>query len=237
VTPQPLPPHERTWRHPSELAAAERNLIRLSEPHPATRVIAVVGGTLGLLAIGALLVTVTPRRLASPVAVSATSTPPLRASAALARLATPIGDGKRAIMTLLDHAASVFERGSEIDVRLASGPTVTAVVERSDQGVLVVTLHADGDGHAVARSLPEPDELVTVLSDPPVTVPFSQVGSVDAEDGTPVLDSHGALVGLCEKSADNRMRLLDVTAQDDGAGGSPGSAVNDSTVVATTVAP
>jgi hypothetical protein len=233
-----LPPHERTWRHPSELAAAERHVVRFSEPPPAARALAIIGGSLGLLAIGVLLLTVTPRRLGSPIAVSATSTPGQRpAAATLARLATPIGDGRRAIMTLFDDAASAIRRGAELDVRLPSGPTVTAVVDTSDHGVLVVTIRGDSDGHAVARSLPAPGDIVTVLTDPPITVAFSELAGLDVEDGTPVLDGNGDLVGLCEMTAE-QVHLLDVTA---GVADEPGRADPNGTVesvgaTATTVA-
>jgi hypothetical protein len=71
----PLPPHERTWRHPSELAAEQRAAARAEPAALSTRVFALTTGTIGLLAIGVLMLTVSPRRQDSPIAISATSSP------------------------------------------------------------------------------------------------------------------------------------------------------------------
>ena len=49
--------------------------MRAETAAPTTRVFALTTGTLGLLAVGVLILTVTPRRQESPVAVSATTTP------------------------------------------------------------------------------------------------------------------------------------------------------------------
>jgi len=64
----PLPPHERTWRHPSELAADETALVRSDPGGRSVRVAALTAGTFGLLAVGVLALWVTPSR-GSPVAV------------------------------------------------------------------------------------------------------------------------------------------------------------------------
>lgn len=65
----PLPPHERTWRHPSELAADESAFVRADPGGRSTRVAAITAGTLGLLAVGVLALWVTPSRGAAPMAV------------------------------------------------------------------------------------------------------------------------------------------------------------------------
>lgn len=169
-----------------------------------------VSGTAGLLAVGALILTFTPGGTGAPVAVSATSTPVAQV-AGLVRLATPIGDGQRALMTTGSAAA---ELGSELDVQLTSGPLVTAVIDETGEagmdGVMVVSLTTKLGGHTIANDLPRPDEIVTVLANPPVTVAFADVGDIDVVDGTPVLDADGDLVGLCAESAGG-MRLIPVT--------------------------
>jgi hypothetical protein len=228
VGPAPLPPHERNWRHPSELAADERELVRLSEASPSTRAFAMVTGTVGLLAIAALMLTLTPRREPSPVALQSTTIPnprveslavvppaqPVTTRLALTvtvRLATPIGDGKRALMTL---AGSRADEGTEFDVQLTSGPVVTAVVSSTTDEMMIVSIASAVEGHTVATAPPGPDEMVTILLDPPVMVPFSEVASVDADEGTPVLDDDGDLVGLCTRGQGDTS-VVDVTAGSD----------------------
>jgi hypothetical protein len=244
VGPAPLPPHERTWRHPSELAADERDLVRLSEASSSTRAFAMVTGTVGLLAVAALMITITPRREHSPVALESTTipsaqvaslavvssvatTPPRSLALAVAiRLATPVGDGRQALMTLSGADAA---EGTELDVQLTSGPVVTAVVAGMTDEMMVVSISGQVEGHTIASGLPSPDEIVTVMLDPPITVPFADVGEVDAGEGTPVLDDDGELVGLCTRGhgAGGATSVVDVTGSDDG--------VVDSTVSASTV--
>src|SRR5580765_5572563 len=110
----PLPPHERTWRHPSEVAAAERHAIRHTEVQRSTRGFAIATGSVGLIAVGTLMIMVTPPAQDSPVAVSATTGPsigpsigpssarepsaraitPVAVRSVAQALATPIGDGR-----------------------------------------------------------------------------------------------------------------------------------------------
>jgi hypothetical protein len=227
VGPAPLPPHERTWRHPSELAADERDLVRLSEVPSSTRTFAMVTGTVGLLAVAALMLTVTPRRDGSPVALESTTLPgvqvaslaaitttepapprSLALTAASMRLATPIGDGKQALMTLV---GGVGATGTELDVRLTSGPVVTAVVSLTTDEMVVVSIDAGEQGHTVASGLPSPDEIVTVMVDPPVTVAFADIDEVEADEGTPVLDDQGDLIGLCTHRRGATTEVVDVT--------------------------
>lgn len=261
----PLPPHERTWRHPSELAAAEREAFRTQEVSATTRVLAIVTGTVGLLAVGVLVMTAAPKRQDSPVAVSATTTPaavvevvrrsgiaaigrlasdddavtptPARVSPALA---TPVGDGRSAVMTRLSTSAA---EGDAFDVRLTSGPVVTASVLEDDHEVVVVTIEQDDPGHEIASVTPAPDAIVTVLADPPVTVAFADVPSVGAAEGTPVLDEHGQLVGLCTRGGDGSSGVVDLTTQPSGGQVPPstappsGAPVSDAPGVATSAAP
>jgi hypothetical protein len=272
----PLPPHERPWRHPSELAAAEREAFRTASVPAATRVFAIVTGTMGLLAVGVLILGATPRRQESPVAISATTTPVANAQvagaalgpggiAAIGRfasdddetdatpgavppaLATTIGDGRTALMTRLSTGGV---EGDAFDVRLASGPVVTAaVVDTTDEGLVVVTIAVPDDGgHDVAGALPGADEMVTILADPPVTVQFGEIASIGADEGTPVVDSAGELIGLCTRSGDGDYGVVDVTGRsepttDDSApptrapATTASSLVTDASGAATTAAP
>jgi hypothetical protein len=262
----PLPPHERAWRHPSELAAAEREAFRTEAVPASTRVFAVVTGTLGLLAIGVLILSASPRRQESPVAISATTTPVSVAEAGSAgsnaggiaaigrfasdddddaeatpeavppALATPIGDGRSALMTRLSTGGV---EGDAFDVRLTSGPVVTAaVVDTTADGLVVVTIvDPDQSGHAVAGDLPHDDEMVTILTDPPITILFGDIATVGVDEGTPVVDADGDLIGLCTRAGDGATDVVDVTGQIPVASGTaPPSTAPAATTITTTIA-
>lgn len=66
VEPGPLPPHERPWRHPSEIAAATRHEIRTERPSGAVRAAALLGGTTTALLMGVLVLSLTPERMHGP---------------------------------------------------------------------------------------------------------------------------------------------------------------------------
>jgi hypothetical protein len=199
---------------------------------------------MGLVAVALLMITVTPRKEGPPVAVATTSpiaTPDTQVHAnavaavttTIARsapqaLATPIGNGDLALMTL---SAVAMQLGSEIDVRLTSGPVVTAVVDVTTPGVVVVSIASSAEGHPIADAPPDPDEIVTVLADPPVTIAFSALTTVDAAEGTPVLDRDGDLIGLCTQrhdKGDAAIALIDVTGD---------QTIDGRHAVATTAAP
>lgn len=227
------------WRHPSELAAEQRAIVRAEPPTMSTRVFALTTGSLGLLAIGMLLMTVTPKRQESPSAISAITTPrtvaestasPVAsfvsnlesrsigfadrsmtvAAGATLPLATPIGDGRFAVLTRVGLAGN---RGPVIDVLLPSGEIDDAVVvSEPDQSIVVVALAHATSGYEVARDAPRSDELVTLLASPPVTVVFADIGSIPVTEGTAVLNSDGSLVGLCTHAGDGTpMTLLIVS--------------------------
>jgi hypothetical protein len=196
--------------------------------------------------------TVTPRQQDPPVAVATTAPiiPPdtrvhgnavAGVATTVARpvpraLATPIGDGDLALMTL---SAVAIQLGSEIDVQLTSGPVVTAVVDVTTPGVVVVSIASSSEGHPIADEPPDPDEIVTVLADPPVTIAFSSLATVDVAEGTPVLDRDGDLIGLCTQrhaKGDDPIALIDVTG-DQAIDVTEGQAIDEQRAVATTAAP
>jgi hypothetical protein len=232
----PLPPHERTWRHPSELAAEERAVERAQAAAPSTRFVALATGTLGLLAVGVMILTVTPRRLESPIAISATTTPvaaaigapagtadagPVRPAALTGRgstttelvtvpraLATPIGAGNLALVT--GDALAGNERGL-IEVVLPSGKVALGQVVGRVGDAWLVEPSSIETGHQVATRSPVATELVTVMASPPITVVYADVGTLDVHDGTAVLDQSGRLVGICDHdSSDGRVRVVEV---------------------------
>ena len=131
---------------------------------------------------------------------------------------------------------STIRRGSELDVQLTNGPVVTAVVDATAAGVVVVSIASGADGHEIAATQPDPEEIVTVLAEPPVTIAFAALTTLDAEEGTPVLDGDGELIGLCSQrhgaGDDQPITLIDVTGDV-----TKDSALDEQRAVATTTAP
>ncbi len=207
----------------------------LAEPTPrGARVMALTTGTLGLLAVGLLMVTITPDRADSPIALIASTTPvavqrALRpaalAPAATDRLgfrseptgslATPIGDGRFALVT---RASLTETDGMVIDVRLPSGRTTAGSIVTASDGAVVVALAATEKGHRIAARRPLRTDIVVVMVDPPISVEYSEIDTVDAAEGTAVLDSDGSLVGLCSRRiGSDHVWLIEVPAELDAA--------------------
>lgn len=191
-------------------------------------------GTMGLLAVGLLMVTITPRPAESPLAIASTTSPSaslgMRGPAALAPasterlglrsgtagvLATPIGDGRFAIIT---RASLVDTRRTVVDVRLPSGRlSAGSIVTASDHAVVVALATAE-PGHAVARHRPEASDIVTVMASPPITIAYHDVPTLEVEEGTAVLDARGHLVGICSRTGDaDQVQLIEVSAELDAA--------------------
>lgn len=226
----PLPPHERTWRHPSELAAEEHAAARAETPGGTTRAFAFTSGTLGLLAVGLLVMAVSPDRSAAPVAISATTTPlerptPVAVAATSSpssgpialrgrpdAVATPLGEGRYAVVTAADltEHGDAAHIGSIVDVAVPSGRMVEAVVVAHQDDTVLVELERPEPGHAIAPAQPAGHEIVTVLAEPPVTIALDDLHELDVEEGTAVLDDTGELVGLCSQEPSKTTRLVPV---------------------------
>jgi len=206
---------------------------------PSTRVFALTTGTLGLLAVGVLILTITPRRQDAPIAISATTSPvelgagpsgtdegtgaaaavrglspvPLTLApelqSATAAVATPVGDGRLAIVTRV-----AMTEASDDDPRFVtpSGRIVSGRVVHQVGDAVLVSLDEPEPGPSIAREQPGEDDIVTVLSDPPVTVAFADVAALDeVVEGTAVVDGSGELVGLCSRDGDGAARVIEVS--------------------------
>ncbi len=68
----PPPPHERPWRHPSELGPSRHEL---DDAVPGGWTLALATGAVAFVAVAVMLVAVVPHQTADPVAVSVTTTP------------------------------------------------------------------------------------------------------------------------------------------------------------------
>jgi hypothetical protein len=267
----PLPPHERPWRHPSELAADARQAITDERPSGSTRTAALLGGSATILLFGVAILSLTPttadgptvsgstpiQRLASSALTVPSTTPPAPGQvsgqtssqvtalgpAPTGPLAAEVGAGGLAVLPSRTVIGMLQHERSNGDIR--SGPRID-MVGRSDAsswsaGIIVVTLHSgvttlasvidvgDGAGLAVVRvagdpddvapgfriaaNAPEHDDMVTVLSDEPITMPWQETADMDhasVADGTAVVDSEGDLVGVyTEHGDDGRIILID----------------------------
>jgi S1-C subfamily serine protease len=261
----PLPPHERTWRHPSELSPATMPVGR-----PFGRTTLIGTGVVGVVLVFGLVQLLLPRSGGSGVATEATqaadrrqapastvpatatlrqttdlastsavpatpepTTPPTTAErpaqleavstvmllAQSSRAAVPIGDGRRAITT----AGSLREEDA-IDVRLGDGSAVLAVVVSVDSAanvaVLALTAPAHGAPPDVAATSPQSGDMVYVGCSSPDdgVVEHTDAGIViemasAPDEGAPVMDRDGALLGLATTDADGVVHLVPVSAE------------------------
>jgi hypothetical protein len=198
----PQPPHEREWRHPSELGPP---------PHEPTtrsgRLLIASTATLGLLLVGILAITMTPRRSTSPVATSSTPLgigPAPVASAGLLPLVTPIGRDGWAVTTA---DALTGKRGRMARVQLATGGIVVVEIVRTTDDVTVVAL-PDGvrvTSFDVSGERPSGDDTVVLhAEDEPVVVAMGELANADVAEATPVLDERGRMLGLATGEPDAR---------------------------------
>jgi hypothetical protein len=115
---------------------------------------------------------------------------------------TPIGDEGWGVTT----KEAVDGESGWMHARLPSGAEVEIEVIGTDAttGLVVVTLpvSADTHGYRLAADRPGPSDTVLVHADQPKVVPFVELADLDVEEGTPVLDAAGELVGLCTDSYD-----------------------------------
>lgn len=196
---------------------------------------ALTTGTLGLIAVGSLMIAITPKPSDAPVALIASTTPStsaqgisraaspapapsdrvgLRAETGKV-LATPIGDGQFALVT---RASLVGAERSIIDVHLPSGRTSAGSIVTASGDTVVVALMNAEPGHAIARDRPLGRELVTVMATPPIVVEFDDVDTLAVEEGTAVVDDDGHLVGICSRQRNSdRVWLIEVSEELDDA--------------------
>lgn len=156
---------------------------------------AMFGGLLGMLAIGVLVISMSPGG-GHQAAVDATSSTALTpfdrlTSAPIAAILQdrePTSTG-RGLVTTVAH-----EPSSRRDTSNGSGERELA----ARRALLALDTHV-GAGLEVASHEPAPDDVVHVLADPQLDMEFADVevaGGIDVVDGTVVLDSDDRLIGV-----------------------------------------
>lgn len=250
----PLPPHERTWRHPSELGP----LVEYRTP-PSRRVprLALVGaGVASVVLMAGLVQLLAPRGGSRVVSVasesiddldqsdpavtrtttrqSRTSTAPKsprsRRLGALAKRAKSLStlmlaDAQRAAVAVGDgrHAftvASALVADEELLVFVTKGVGVRARVvsvnPESNLAVLELEKVVSGVAHQVAYDRPEDGDHVMVGSGAnDAYVRITPLGlmletSAAANEGEPVVDERGKLVGLISRGANGSLQLVTI---------------------------
>ncbi len=183
VEPGPLPPHERTWRHPSELGPTRVDV----DPGQSRRTVvtAFATGTLAVMLVGVLVIAVTPSAPAGPVTLSATTSPGLVTTSAIATSST---SPSAARATPPRQAIGVARQPiglvsfSAMPNAVAAAPPLTldgrAVADRLPDDADPVYLHTEAvtyrlDWHAV-------EELTTFAAVPDGSVVFDEEGDVVA---------------------------------------------------------
>jgi len=185
VEPGPLPPHERTWRHPSELGPTRADI----DPGQSRRTVATAfaTGTLAVMLVGVLVIAVTPSAPAGPVTLSATTSPGLVTTSAIATSNAPSA-AATARATPPRQAIGVARQPiglvsfSAMPNAVAAAPPLTldgrAVADRLPDDTDPVYLHTEAvtyrlDWHAV-------EELTTFAAVPDGSVVFDEAGDVVA---------------------------------------------------------
>jgi hypothetical protein len=177
VEPGPLPPHERSWRHPSELGPTRLDVddgVRRTR----TNLAALAGGTMAVLAVATMVVAMTPRTSNGPVAMIATTTP-ITARAIIdpptatqpTRPATASGPAPSTPRTAMLTSLAAFPHA------VTPGPQL------------------DLDGTAVADESPADDEMVFLRTEA-VTYHLSwdDAQRMTVPDGSVIFDAEGDLV-------------------------------------------
>ena len=250
----PLPPHERQWRHPSELGA-----ILTPSPLPSRRVprLAVAGiGVVGVVLLAGLVQLLAPRggsRVASVASESIDTVPAptasptpsptgrhrttvapkkarARRSGALTarrrslstlmladdrRAAVAVGDGRHAF-TL----ASSLVTDEELRVFVTSGISVRARVVSVNIDTNIAVLELEKVMSDVARQVAydapaEGDHVMVGSGASDAYVHVTSIGltletNVATNEGEPVTDERGKLVGLISRNADGTLRLVTI---------------------------
>ena len=193
VEPGPLPPHERSWRHPSELGPTRLD-VDDADRRGRTNFVALAGGTMAVLAVATMVVAMTPRAANGPVAMIATTTPiSLRAVVGPPAATEPTPPDTAADTAAATAAATTADMPSEstpIRPRTTMLTSFSAFPHSITPGPQL-----DLDGTDVADEAPADDALVFLRTEA-VTylLPWDDARQMTVPDGSVIFDSEGDLV-------------------------------------------
>jgi hypothetical protein len=177
VEPGPLPPHERSWRHPSELGPTRLDVDDTSRRSQVS-LLALAGGTMAVLAVAAMVVAMTPRAASGPLALSSTTTPIT----------------VRAVVEPPQDAAVNSGTPSMTRTPLAA-QTVLSTSFVAFPHAITPGPQLDVDGTQVADAAPADDDTVFVRTEA-VTyqLTWDLARHMDVPDGSVIFDADGELV-------------------------------------------
>jgi hypothetical protein len=178
VEPGPLPPHERSWRHPSELGPTRLDVDDTGR-RTQLNLLALGGGTMAVLAVAAMVVAMTPRAASGPVALSATTTP-----ISVRAVVEPPADAASA------PAAAPATARMPLPAQTALSTSFVAFPH-----AITVGPQLDVDGTRVAEEAPAGDDNVFVRTEA-VTYRLSWdlAQQLEVPDGSVIFDADGELV-------------------------------------------
>lgn len=187
----PLPPHERTWRHPSELGPSAPIDTRAGEtPHGFSGILAT--GTLAVIVVAALVVTISPRRSNGPVALTATTLPAAAQTFRSAVSTVTTGDLQAGVVALANSV-----RTARIDDFTAIPSAIASVPGGVASGGMVLT---DIAADQIAFSnvmLPDLTDEVNVISrDFTYAVEWREVAQLTTVDDAVVVANDGAIIAI-----------------------------------------
>jgi hypothetical protein len=173
VGPAPIPPHERHWRHPSELAPTAADV----EFTSSRRALVLATGTTAFLLAAVLAIALTPTRSTAPSAVIATTLP----------TATIELEGRSGVPDPTDHSMALTFRTMVLrnhSVALVGAPNAISAAPVGD-----------ADDLALAGRLPADQERVIVLTTSHAyDLAWHRIDDIDAPDGSIVMTRDGHLV-------------------------------------------
>lgn len=158
-------------------------------------------------AVNSVTTVVSSELAITPTSITPVSVTPTTIAAILAALATPVGDGRYALVTTKSIGG---QRSGTVSFRLRSGDTATGEIIFELNDTVVVAMPIWHTAHAIASEPPGHADMVTVMSDTPVDMAFGDIARADVPEGTPVIDGEGDLVGLCSKRDDGTTAVIDV---------------------------
>ncbi len=176
MEPAPLPPHERSWRHPSELAPTVSDVDRST----GGRNLVLVTGTAAAVLVVMLVVALTPPPSSAPTAISSTTLPSVSARDPNA-------------------ARSTVERAQGIVQLERSSVTQESVLTLSGSpNAISAAPDAATSDLQIARSVPDPNDRVILLTGSHTyNLRWHQVALIaDAPDGAVVMTRSGELIAV-----------------------------------------
>jgi hypothetical protein len=185
VDPGPLPPHERTWRHPSELGPTKLDV----DTGPKSHLAVLAAGAFAVLAVAAIVVVMTPRPETGPMAISVTTTP-ARTNAVVAAPRAEAGD----------TTSVAFGSTRPAAVRASSGMILTTFA--SYPHAVISAPQRDLDSSDVADEEPDDADMVYLRTeDVTYRLRWELVSMIEVPDGAVVFDDDGDIVARVDDGA------------------------------------